>query len=192
MRHPDNTGGANLLRFANGDLATLTWSAFHNDSTPIEQVSVTHPTGRLVADDGRLLKFYRTPPSRKHFVTELSFADADALLFEPTYSIPYGQNTQLYRRGYVPELEEFTSCVRTGGIPVSGVDDAEATLLIRQAFTQSVERGGTWVDVEKGAWQFRRGFSIGTAVGLTEAAFPVSAGAGGAGCLVRGFALPVG
>ena len=149
LQHADKSGAVQLFRFANGDLAALTWARFHNDSPRMEQVTITHPTGKMVADNGRTLRFHRTPESRKHPVTELSFADADALLFDLTYSISGGRNTPLHMRGYVPELEEFVRCVRTGETPASGVDDAEASLLVRQAVNRSQQAGGTWVDVEK-------------------------------------------
>jgi predicted dehydrogenase len=100
-----------------------------------------------VADDGRTLRVHRTPRERTVHPTQLSFREADGQLFQTTYSIPYGQNRQLYLRGYVPELAEFAECVRTKRPPTCGVDDALATLRVGRAAGRSRENGGEWAEV---------------------------------------------
>ena len=140
--------GLSLYRFANGDLASITWCAFHNVTVPYEAVEAVHPSGRLLAEDGRALRIDRTPADRAVHPYHLEFALADAQVFSPTFSIPYGKNEHLYLRGYTPELADFARCVRDGDTPISNVDSAEATLLVREACARSTAAGGTWVDVE--------------------------------------------
>jgi UDP-N-acetylglucosamine 3-dehydrogenase len=142
---PEGGGTVTLLRFANGDIGSIRDCGFHNWSPPYEQVEIAHQSGLLVAEDGRTLRFHRTP--RTVHPTELSFDEADGRLFQTTFSIPYGRNRQLYLRGYVPELAEFVQCVRTGAPPTCGVDDALATLRVGQAARHSRELGGQWADV---------------------------------------------
>jgi len=144
---PDADGEVVLLRFASGDTGVLTWRRFHNVSLPYERVEIAHASGLLEADNGRELTFHQTRERVDN--NALSFAAAEAHVFAPTFSIPYGANTQLYLRGYPPELAHFVHCVRTGEPPICGVDDAEQTLLVTQAVRRSA---GTaqWVDVEAG------------------------------------------
>jgi len=144
----DASGAVTLLQFANSDIGTVTATRFHNDTPPCEQVEVTHLGGRLVAEEGRLVRFHRTPAERTLSPTQLEFDQADALLFNATYSIPYGRNIQLYMRGYVPELEAFAASVRTGEPPLASVDEAEKTMLINQAVQRSHETGAQWANVE--------------------------------------------
>jgi len=132
--------GISLYRFANGDIASLTWCGFHNVSVAYESVEIVHPTGRLLAEDGRLLRFDRTAEAAHPY--HLDFGLAEAQVFQPTFSIPYGHNAQLYLRGYTPELADFARCVRESAAPLCGVDDAEKTLLVRQAAATS---NGAWV-----------------------------------------------
>lgn len=137
-----------LLRFARGDTGVLTWRRFNNVSLPYERVEVAHASGLLVADNGRELAFHQT---REHVDNNaLSFSVAEAHVYAPTFSIPYGANTQLYLRGYPPELAHFVHCVRTGEPPICGVDDAEQTLLVTQAVRRSAANA-QWVDVEAGS-----------------------------------------
>ncbi len=142
---PEGGGTVTLLRFANGDIGSIRDCGFRNWSPPYEQVEIAHESGLLVAEDGRTLRFHRTP--RTVHPTQLSYDEADGQLFQTTFSIPYGLNRQLYLRGYVPELAEFVHCVRTGAPPTCGVDDALATLRVGQAARHSRELGGQWADV---------------------------------------------
>lgn len=148
LRHADGSGAVSLYRFANGDLASISWCAFHHVALPYEAVEITHPSGRLLAEDGRTLRFDHTPPERSTSPYDLHFALTHAELEGTTFSIPYGQNNQLYLRGYTPELADFARCIRDGAAPRCGVDDAEATLLIGQAAARSVEAGGMWAPVK--------------------------------------------
>ena len=143
-------GTTTLLRFANGDIGCLRDCRFHNWSTPYEQVEIAHESGLLVAEDGRSLRFHRTPRSRAVDPPELSFECAAGEFQQMTFSIPYGQNRQLYLRGYVPELAEFAHCVRTGEPPTCGVDDALATMRVGEAARRSREQAGQWAAVEGG------------------------------------------
>jgi len=136
-----------LLRFASGDIGSVRECRFLNWSTPYEQIEVTHESGLMVAEDGRALRFHRTPPTRSAHPTALSFQLTDGQFHESTYSIPYGQNRQLYLRGYVPELAEFAQCVRTGARSTCGVDDALATMRVGEAARRSRDIGGQWVQV---------------------------------------------
>jgi predicted dehydrogenase len=148
IHHPDNSGAVSLYRFASGDMASITWAAFHNVSLAYESVEIIHPSGRLYAEDGRCLRFDRTPAERSVHPYALNFELAEAQLYNPNFSMPYGRNNQIYQRGYTPELEDFARCVREGDAPLCGVDDAEQTRLVGVAAGVSKERGGEWVDVD--------------------------------------------
>jgi predicted dehydrogenase len=150
LASPDGAGQIVLLRFASGEIGSLAWQRFGNNALPYERVEISGATGLLAAEEGRTLRFHRTGSPVPN--DALSFADADALSFDSGFSIPYGQNTQLYARGYVPELADFVRCVRTGEPPICGVDDAEQTLLVGQAVRQSADAGGQWVDIAAGSW----------------------------------------
>jgi predicted dehydrogenase len=157
VQHADNSGAISLYRFANGDLAVIAWGAFHNVSLPCEAVEIFHSSGRLLAEDGRSLRFDRTPPERASHPYKLEFELAAAELYNPTFSIPYGRNAQLYLRGYTPELEDFARCVREGGTPLCGVDDAEQTRLVGVATAASRAAGGVWMAVDGGEASSSRG-----------------------------------
>ena len=81
-------------------------------------------------------------PSNREFRFDLAAFSG----FHPPFSMPYGSVSQLYQRGYVPELEEFARCVRTGASPVSTVEEAEKTVSVSEAVTAAKQRGG-WVEV---------------------------------------------
>lgn len=147
--HPDRSGAVSLYRFANGDLGSITWSAFRNVALAYEAVEVLHPSGRLLAEDGRSLRWDRTEQSRHPYAMEFDLPDAQ--LHQPTFSLPYGPLEQLHLRGYTPELAGFARCVREGVTPLCGVDDAEQTLLVAQATGRST---GEWTAVE--AWDLRK------------------------------------
>jgi len=148
LMHADRSSAVALYRFASGDIASITWGSFHNVAFPYESVEIIHSSGRLIAEDGRVLRFDRMPPECARSPLDMDFELADAQLFNPTFSIPYGRNMQQYLRGYVPQLEDFARCVRTGDTPLCGVGDAEKTLLVGEASGKSAEAGGTWVAVE--------------------------------------------
>jgi predicted dehydrogenase len=116
---------------------------------PYERVEIAHPSGLLEAEDGRTLRFHRTrQPATAH---ALAYELADAALFNPTSSMPYGRVGQLHMRGYPGELEHFVHCVRTGAAPIAGVDDAEQTFLIGQAVRRSEALDAQWVSVTQPA-----------------------------------------
>lgn len=144
---PGGAGKITLLRFANGDIGSVRDCRFNNWTPPYEQVEILHHSGMLVADDGRVLRFHRTPQSSSAAPVELSFDHASGELFQTSSSIPYGRNRQLYLRGYAPELVEFVDCVRTGGQPTCGVDDALKTVELNDAAQRSFDLGGEWVEV---------------------------------------------
>ena len=147
VQHPDNSGALLLYRFVSGDLASIAWCSFHNVSLPFEAVEIVHRTGRLLAEDGRSLRFDCTPAAQATAAYALTYEHADARLYNSTFSIPYGQNQQLYLRGYTPELDDFARCVRDRAEPTCGIDDAEQTYLVRRAAEASHQAGGVWVPV---------------------------------------------
>jgi predicted dehydrogenase len=144
---PPGGGSITLLRFASGEIGSIRDCGFHNWTPPYEQVEIVHESGLMVAEDGRALRFHQTPQRRAVHPTALTFEHAAGELFQATYSIPYGQNRQLYMRGYVPELAEFAQCVRTGAPPTCGVEDALATLRVGDAARRSRDAGGQWEKV---------------------------------------------
>jgi predicted dehydrogenase len=143
----EGAGTITLLRFANGDIGSIRDCGFNNWTPPYEQVEIVHKSGWLIAEDGRTLRFHRTPRAQAVHPMKLSFENASGDFFQTTFSIPYGRNQQLYLRGYVPELSEFAHCVKTGTLPTCGLDDALATLRVGEAARQSRETSGQWVKV---------------------------------------------
>ena len=144
---PEGGPAVTLLRFASGDIGAIRDCGFHNWSPPYEQVEIAHASGLLVAEEGRFLRYHRAPSTRTVHPTQLAFEVAEGQFFQSTYSIPYGQNRQLYLRGYVPELADFAHCVQTGARPTNGVEEALATLRVGAAARRSRELGGQWVAV---------------------------------------------
>lgn len=142
--HPDNSSATSLFKFVSGDVANITWCSFHNVSLAYESVEILHPSGRMIVEDGRALRVDLTPPDRAVHPYAMGFNTAEAQVFQSTFSIPYGQNEQLYLRGYTPELEDFVRCIREKGKPLCGVDDAEKTMLVGQAVGRSTAAGGQW------------------------------------------------
>jgi predicted dehydrogenase len=133
------------LRFANGDLGTVTARRFHNDSIPYEQVEVSAENGLLVAENGQLLRRFRANEKRPG--TQLDFNVGEAEAWTPTFSMPYGRLNQLYLRGYVPELEHFARRVRLNAPSICGLEDMEQTLLVREAIDRSAG-SSAWEAVE--------------------------------------------
>jgi predicted dehydrogenase len=92
--------------------------------------------------------FHRTDtPVARAYEREFDFNLATVEGFEPPFSLPYGSNSQLYLRGYVPELEDFARCVRSGATPVSTVEEAEKTVCVSEAVAAAQKSGG-WVKVQ--------------------------------------------
>ena len=148
------TAASILLRFQSGEIGSLQWQRFANNALPYERVEIAAASGLLAAEDGRVLRFHRTREPVPN--DALSFETTEGELYEPSFSLPYGQNGQLYYRGYVPELAHFVHCLRSGEPPLCGVDDAEKTLLVGQAVKRSLDGGAQWVDVEPGSWDEQR------------------------------------
>jgi predicted dehydrogenase len=153
LASPDSSGQVVLFRFASGEIGSLAWQRFANNALPYERVEIAGTGGLLAAEDGRLVRFHRTSQPVPN--DALSFDAAGGRLFDAGYSIPYGNNFQLFLRGYAPELAHFVHCVRTGDPPICGVDDAEKTLLVGQAVKRSLDVGGQWTEVETGSWADR-------------------------------------
>jgi myo-inositol 2-dehydrogenase/D-chiro-inositol 1-dehydrogenase len=135
------------LQFANGDIGAIIARNFHNVSAPYETVEVSGMGGVLRAREGNHLLFHHTEtpvssPSNREFRFDLAAFSG----FHPPFSLPYGSVTQLYQRGYVPELEDFARCVRTGEAPVSTVEEAEKNVSVSEAVTAAKQQGG-WVEV---------------------------------------------
>jgi predicted dehydrogenase len=126
------------LRFANGDLGSVTARRFHNDSVPFEQVAVSAESGLLIAENGQELRRHRSGEQRPAGRLEFDLGEVEAWL--PTFSMPYGRLSHLYLRGYVPELEYFSRRVRHGEPSVSGLEDMLATLRVREAIERSAQQ----------------------------------------------------
>jgi len=146
LPNADGSGAIVSLRFANGDTGYVHWQRFGNDSPPYERVEIASPTGVLAAEDGRALRVYHAAEPRRS--PELAFDVVAGQFFEPTFSIPYGENTQLHLRGYVPQLADFVRCVRSGTRPLIGLDEEEHLLCVTAAIRASAERNSAWVAVD--------------------------------------------
>jgi myo-inositol 2-dehydrogenase/D-chiro-inositol 1-dehydrogenase len=126
-----------LLRFRNGDLGSVTSRRFYNDSIPYEELSISGETGLLTASNGQELRRYRSRAPKP--AAQLTFDTSDVSLWCPSFSLPHGELSHLYLRGYVPELQHFARRVRLGEPSVSGIDDLEQTLRVRQAVERSCD-----------------------------------------------------
>jgi len=125
------------LRFRNGDLGTVTSRRFHNDSIPFEELAVSGESGLLVAMNGQELRHYHARAPKT--AAQLDFDTSEVRVWSPSFSMPYGELSHLYLRGYVPELQHFARRVRLGEPSVSGIEDMEQTLRLRQAVERSCE-----------------------------------------------------
>ncbi len=146
LSSPDGAGQIVSMRFSGSETGVLAWQRFANNALPYERLEIAHASGLLVADDGRELRWHRAQERVTN--DQLGFATAEASLFVSTSSIPYGRNTQLFLRGYPPELLHFVQCVRSGEPPACDIDDAEQMLLVGQAVQRSAALGAQWVAVE--------------------------------------------
>lgn len=150
MQTPDGTGSVTLLKFASGDIGCLRGCNFNNWTIPYERVEIAHNAGLLLAENGVTLRLHHAPSKNSVHPYELSFDDASGTLLQTSFSIPYGQNQQLYLRGYVPELVEFAHCVKTGKSVVdNGICDALATFRVDTSIRKSAQAGGVWEKVPR-------------------------------------------
>jgi len=125
------------LRFGNGDLGSVTSRRFHNDSIPYEELAVSGESGLLVASNGQEMRHYRSRAPKP--AVQLAFDTSDVRSWSPSFSMPYGELSHLYLRGYVPELQHFARRVRLGAPSVSGIEDMEQTLRVREAVERSCD-----------------------------------------------------
>jgi predicted dehydrogenase len=144
-------GGGNQrvisLKFVNGDIGAIIARNFNNVTPSYEMVEISGMTGVMRASNGNHLLFHRTDkPVARSYEREFNFDLATFEGFYPPFSLPYGSNMQVYLRGYVPELEDFVRCVRTGATPVSTVEEAERTICVSEAVAEA-QKSGAWVKV---------------------------------------------
>jgi predicted dehydrogenase len=132
------------LRFAGGDGGTLVTRRLANLAPPYERLELSTEQGILLAEDGRrvVTRFdLRALPAEA-----LSFEAAATRSWDPTYSIPYAGLNPLAMRGYVPQWQAFVRCVRDNEAPLSTLEDAAATFLVRDAVRRALE-SDRWEEV---------------------------------------------
>jgi predicted dehydrogenase len=129
-----------VLEFANGDLGTVRSTALHNQSTPYEEVEITRADGMLRAVDRLELRQYRERAELSN--RELHFDLSGSQSWRYATSMPYNRMNSLYASGYAGELEAFAQCVRTGGAPVSSLEDAALTEELGRSVEEALQRQG--------------------------------------------------
>jgi predicted dehydrogenase len=132
------------LRFAGGDGGTLTTRRLANLAPPYERLELSTEQGILLAEDGRrvVARFGLAALPAE----ELSFDLAAARWWEPSSSVPYAGLNPLAMRGYVPQWQAFVRCVQDGEAPLSTLEDAAATFLVRDAVRRALASDG-WEEV---------------------------------------------
>ncbi len=134
------------LKFTNGDIGSVIMRAFNNCTPEYEMVEISGMGGVLRAVNGNDLIFHRTSRPLSPLDTEFGFDNAHYEGNLANFSFPYAGMRQLFMRGYIPELENFAACIRSGSKNLSAVEDSILVLSIRKALEKAAE-SGKWTDV---------------------------------------------
>jgi predicted dehydrogenase len=129
-----------VLEFAGGDLGTIRSTAFQNHAIPYEEVEVTREDGMLRATDRTELRAYRDPEALS--TRDMRFDSAPGQIWRNSTSVAYNRLNTLYASGYAAEIEDFAECIRTGRAPLSSLEDAAKTDVIRRAVEHSARERG--------------------------------------------------
>jgi len=127
------------LDFESGDLGSVIGTGFPTTNVPCERVDVSTSKWLVQAEYGEELRVIRDIPSEDQF--EGDFDSVKGAWQRPSGSIVYRRRSDMYRRGYLPELEEFVRCVRAGEEPRSNLAATAHTAAIIQAEVRSLTSG---------------------------------------------------
>ncbi|MGH2344942.1 MAG: Gfo/Idh/MocA family protein, partial [Chloroflexota bacterium] len=126
-RKKNDTTYAVVLTFRNGALGTLSMTSHRAWDVSCEKVEVTGGPGRFItcANSVEMLGYAtdQLGATRIHTWHSPSFSTAGA--------------DSLRETGFLGELEEFVSCVRTGSEPESSISSAAETMLLYEAIDQA-------------------------------------------------------
>ena len=131
-----------MLEYANNDVGLFSGSEYETPYLPMERVEVLGKDAAITATNGYELRYCddisSTAPGGAHY----RFDQANETVWHPSFSLTYTMNTSLYFRGYVPELEDFARCIRTGSKPQTDLDQITACQRLTQAVLASMQNGG--------------------------------------------------
>jgi predicted dehydrogenase len=129
-----------VLEFESGDLGTIRSTAFLNHAIPYEEVEVTRPDGMLRATDRSELRRYCDPEAVS--TRDMRFDTAGGTIWRNSTSVAYNRLNTLYASGYAAEIEDFAACIREGKLPLSSLEDAARTDVLRRAVEAAVKGRG--------------------------------------------------
>jgi predicted dehydrogenase len=130
-----------MLEYANRDVGLFSGAEYDTPYLPMERVEVLGKDSAITATNGYELRYCdEIPPAAQgaHF----RFDQAHETVWHPSFSLTYTVNTSLYLRGYVPELEDFARCIRTGTKPRTDLDQIAACQRLTHAVLASMRQRG--------------------------------------------------
>jgi predicted dehydrogenase len=138
-----------MLEYANNDIGLFSGAEYDTPYLPMERVEVLGRDSAITATNGYELRYCDeiTPAAMGgHY----RFDQAHETVWHPSFSLSYTVNTSLYLRGYVPELEDFARCIRTGYQPRTHLDQIAACQRLTHAVLASMRKRGEAVALEQG------------------------------------------
>ena len=138
-----------MLEYANNDVGLFSGAEYDTPYLPMERVEVLGRDSAITATNGYELRYCDDIPHAAlggHY----RFDQAHETVWHPSFSLTYTVNTSLYLRGYVPELEDFARCIRTGSQPRTGLDQIAACQRLTHAVLASMQNGGEPVSLANG------------------------------------------
>jgi predicted dehydrogenase len=135
-----------MLEYANQDLGTFLGMEYNIPYIPMERVEALGKDCSIIAINGYELRYCENIPGLEAIPEKegrwMRFDHANEVVWDPSFSLTYNTNTSLYFRGYIPELEDFVDCIKTGKTPRAHLDQITACQQLTKALNDSVKRDG--------------------------------------------------
>ena len=128
------------MEFVNGDSGTFTQLSDEPAAGPLtEEVRLKNDSEEIIATGG----------ARIERVRDNAREEVARYAFDPAYSRDHTKMADgtdaardaLFQRGYIPELQHFAHCIRTGARPVVGIDEAAAVFRVVWAMFETLGTG---------------------------------------------------
>jgi predicted dehydrogenase len=130
-----------MLEYANNDVGLFSGAEYDTPYLPMERVEVLGKDSAITATNGYELRYCDDIPAAAHG-GQFRFDQAHEMVWHPSFSLTYTVNTSLYLRGYVPELEDFARCIRTGSKPRTDLEQIAACQRVTHAVLASMRQRG--------------------------------------------------
>ena len=134
-----NGDSVSTIRFVNGAVGTLHFTAGQSRTGPLERVEVVGENANVVVENGVKLTYCR--PGKRgaggyaHGSSYIGSMSDAPVCWEPEFSLGGTSNKALFMLGYVGEVLEFCECVLKKKKPeIAGLDDALEIMKFYEAF----------------------------------------------------------